>query len=879
MKLVRENITEELLEKNEHEKPKSMEELFEIIEKDFCSYYPIYGQDTKIEFLKSITNLDYFLKKVRDQQISKIYKEKAIIMITDIYIKFGILFYEKIKGKNEYCFKDLIFSDKEKKIFEIYYKKYFFIEKMDEFVLKDIILILTDISSKNLKKEELIKHFKINYNLLNLLKFFFKITDEDIFQEFLIRHIIKMSEKGIGFKKRIKRKHKILKYSNLNLEVKKLFKSQIENLFFTKQKLDKKYPNFREWLDKVYKEVEEDNTKREIFIFLNYYDLSLKIEGISILKKTKDEKKISYLYISEYQDVFEMFEIINKFLGTETPLFSIEKELFKGKYEYYLSSENAIEILKKIDKKLKFNLTSIVPNKYVVGKTELIFNEVGKNTININNIKENQNEKNTIIPEKIFDENISNFEKNFYKIEDNKEEKMLKREEITEELKEKYKWENPKSLKEIFNENIGTDWVTYRFKLIETLMNFYYSFNSLKGENIKEEETKYTILTVPDIDKRRVISDISDILLKYFSFHNSILKRLSEEIIYFEFTETFSEDIERYFKKLYLLEPFFLEEKNSIYYDDEIKKIILNIVRKISNDVFLIEKREDITLKKVDYISLNLKNVFLDILKLIFLFGIKLEEIYDEIFIKEILKKENLNEIKRHKVLKYSQTDLNTREILKDFFKNKTSQILKNVYPNFDEWFEKVLKEIEEDNTKREILLFINSDVVGIDINGIAILKNTEEEKKICYLFIRSNEDIDNVFEEIYNYLGTETPLITFEKEFFENKYKSFLKPLNVKETETPLITLENEYKKFLKSLNEEVRERKKLKFNLTSIAPDKYVKGKTELIFNEVGKEPIDLKGKSLDEVIKEIIEENLKKKEEIVETVNEETKEEIKN
>ena len=122
---------------------------------------------------------------------------------------------------------------------------------------------------------------------------------------------------------------------------------------------------------------------------MNYYDLSLKIEGISILKKTKNEKKISYLYISDYQDVFEIFERINKFLGTETPLFSMEKELFKGKYEYYLSSENAVEILKKINKKLKFNLTSVVPNKYVVGKTELIFNEVGKNTININSIKEN----------------------------------------------------------------------------------------------------------------------------------------------------------------------------------------------------------------------------------------------------------------------------------------------------------------------------------------------------------------------------------------------------------------------------------------------------------------------------------------------------------
>lgn len=397
---------------------------------------------------------------------------------------------------------------------------------------------------------------------------------------------------------------------------------------------------------------------------------------------------------------------------------------------------------------------------------------------------------------------------------------MLKREEITEELLEKYKEEKPKSLKEIFNENIGTDWVHYRFKLIETLMNFYYSFNRLKGENIKKEETEYTILTVPDIYKRKVISDITDVLLKYFSFHNSILKRLSDKIIYFKFTEIFSENTEMYFKYPHLLIPFLFEEKN-IYYNDEIQKIILSIVEKISNNNFLIEKsEEDITLKKVDSISIDLKNIFLDILRLIFLFGIKLEEIYDEIFIKEILKKENSDEIKRHKVLKYSQADLNTREILKEILKNKTSsQILKNAYPNFDEWFEKVLKEIEEDNTKREILFFGNVNINGFQIEGIAILKNTEEEKRICYLFIYSDKDTDNIFEEIYNYLGTETPLITLEKEIFENKYKYFLKPLI-----------------------EEVSERRKLKFNLTSIVPDKYAKGKTELIFNEVGKEPIDL-------------------------------------
>ena len=225
------------------------------------------------------------------------------------------------------------------------------------------------------------------------------------------------------------------------------------------------------------------------------------------------------------------------------------------------------------------------------------------------------------------------------------------------------------------------------------------------------------------------------------------------------------------------------------------------------------------------------------------------------------LTEEKLKRTKSHKVFKYSQVDLQLKEILKKEFKNRTSkQHIKNLYPNFDEWFDKVLKEIEEDNTKREILFFINDDVSGINIDGITILKNTEEEKKICYLYILFYEDVENIFEEIYNYLGIETPLITVEKEIFENKYKNYL--LN------PYRNLLNPYRK---------EKERKLKFNLTSIVPDKYIKGKTELIFNEVGKEPIDLKEKSLDEVIKEIIEENLKKEEEIVETMNEETKEDV--
>ena len=447
---------------------------------------------------------------------------------------------------------------------------------------------------------------------------------------------------------------------------------------------------------------------------------------------------------------------------------------------------------------------------------------------------------------------------------------MLKREEITEELLEKYKEEKPKSLKEVFDKNIGnsTNLVNHKFDLIKLLMGFYYSFNKLKVENLEKEKLKYTILIVPDTYKKRVISDITDILIEYSFFQNSIFKALSKKLTCFKIEEDFVQSGKIYFKFPNLfpfLKPFlfFSEEndKKEIDYNNEIKKIILEIVRKVSNENFLTEIiEENITIEKIEIISFNLKNVFLDILRLIFLFGIKLEEIYDEIFIKEILKIENSGKIKIHKVLKYSQVDLNTRENLKKFLINKTSkQSIKSLYPNFDEWFDKVLKEIEEDNTKREILFFTNIDNYGLQIEGIAILKNTEEEKKICYLYIFSFKDIDNIFEEIYNYLGTETPLLTVEKEIFENRYKYILQPVN-----------------------EEVRKRRKLNFNLTSIVPDKYVKGKTELIFNEIGKEPIDLKGKSLDEVIKEIIEQSLKKKEETVETVeimNEETKEDIKN
>ena len=72
------------------------------------------------------------------------------------------------------------------------------------------------------------------------------------------------------------------------------------------------------------------------------------------------------------------------------------------------------------------------------------------------------------------------------------------------------------------------------------------------------------------------------------------------------------------------------------------------------------------------------------------------------------------------------------------------------------------------------------------------------------------------MYDGIFEYLGTKTPIISMEKLIFKEKYLGFLKPY--------------------------FPENEKLNFKLTSIVPNKYVNGKTELIFNEVGKDEIDL-------------------------------------
>ena len=85
---------------------------------------------------------------------------------------------------------------------------------------------------------------------------------------------------------------------------------------------------------------------------------------------------------------------------------------------------------------------------------------------------------------------------------------------------------------------------------------------------------------------------------------------------------------------------------------------------------------------------------------------------------------------------------------------------LEQDYPNHKEWFyNKFVKEL--DGKSREIVYCKN----GSKICGVAFLKNTEKEKKICTLFVceeyRKQGIGTGLLMEAIKFLGTTTPLIT----------------------------------------------------------------------------------------------------------------------
>lgn len=103
---------------------------------------------------------------------------------------------------------------------------------------------------------------------------------------------------------------------------------------------------------------------------------------------------------------------------------------------------------------------------------------------------------------------------------------------------------------------------------------------------------------------------------------------------------------------------------------------------------------------------------------------------------------------------------------------------LKEYYPNFKEWFvNTITPSINKKDGEREILIMLTKH----EISGVAILKRTKNEKKICA--IRVNEKYrkagigSSLFEECFKYLGTDKPLISISEknlEYFRGHIKKY---------------------------------------------------------------------------------------------------------
>lgn len=392
---------------------------------------------------------------------------------------------------------------------------------------------------------------------------------------------------------------------------------------------------------------------------------------------------------------------------------------------------------------------------------------------------------------------------------------------ITKELLEKYKENKPKNYEEMFEmsniEAKNTHIETAQINFIESLLNLKPVFRKMQGSLVDNDYRKGIKLSLPEIYRENVTLRVEEVVWNYFILLKAILNKLSKK--------EQDEESELIKVSLKISKDFFkiLNKNNneSFIFENDEKRFEENL---IINSIFLASKNiEDFDKKPfpeiIEYFKTNLENIG----KLINIIGIKEEEILEKSLIDYIMSIEKNEEARKssRKLLKFSELNSELKEMLKEYLKKTFFNIQKidERYPDFENWLEKVYKEIDEDNSKREILLLTNftSTILQMEIEGIVILKNTEEEKKICYLFLTYPYSYrEEMYDGIFEYLGTKTPIISMEKLIFKEKYLGFLKPY--------------------------FPENEKLNFKLTSIVPNKYVKGKTELIFNEVGKDEIDL-------------------------------------
>lgn len=112
-------------------------------------------------------------------------------------------------------------------------------------------------------------------------------------------------------------------------------------------------------------------------------------------------------------------------------------------------------------------------------------------------------------------------------------------------------------------------------------------------------------------------------------------------------------------------------------------------------------------------------------------------------------------------------------------------KFLSNDYPGFKEWyFNKVIPGL--DIQEREILICIVNEENKYMLGGIAILKKTEEEKKICTLRVTPEYEKNGVgyalFDRAFEILDTIKPVFTVSEDRIE-MFKRHLDKYNFVQT------------------------------------------------------------------------------------------------
>lgn len=146
-------------------------------------------------------------------------------------------------------------------------------------------------------------------------------------------------------------------YSSLSREIKKIYKNEIYKFL---GRLIFEYHGFSKWYSDLFLESAELKSNREIIICEN----ELKIAGIAILKKDKEEKKICTLRVAkefQHQGIgHQLVEMCMQELCTEKPMITLH--------------QNKLNQFEKLLEYYNFELEQTQKHYYSIFSTELVFN-------------------------------------------------------------------------------------------------------------------------------------------------------------------------------------------------------------------------------------------------------------------------------------------------------------------------------------------------------------------------------------------------------------------------------------------------------------------------------------------------------------------------